>query len=147
MNVQDNEQRQGAPVTIAGTDARCETADVKRAKRAPNGSRGVETFAEGTTSLIEQDYKRAMQVAADVTCTTVNELQSACRRDAQVLGRMVVAVYMCRTRQYDIHDLAPLFCRDRTTIYHYLRKYDSLMSVRDKILIEIQDKFNNQLNN
>ena len=146
MNVQDNEQRQGAPVAIAGTDARCETADVKRTKRAPNGSRGVETFAEGTTPLIEQDYKRAMQVSSQLTGVSVELLTGKQREDTMALGRMIVAWYLFEHLEYTRRDISKVFCRDRSTIYYYCRKFPELMSVGDKKAIRLHTAFMNAIN-
>lgn len=145
MNVQDNEQRQGTPVAIAGTDARCETADVKRAKRAPNGSRGIETFAEGTTPLIQQDYERAMQIASQLTGVSITELTGKQREDTMAFGRMIVAWYLFEKLEYTRRDISRVFCRDRSTIYYYCRKFPELISVGDKKAIRLHDAFINAI--
>jgi chromosomal replication initiation ATPase DnaA len=146
MNVQINEQRQERFAAPAGTDARIETANVERTKFAAEGSRGVETSTKGRISLIQQDYERAIEIVSQLVGASFEQLTSRRREDTLALARMIVAWWLCDEQEYTRHDISKVFCRDRSTIYYYCRKFPELLGVGDKKATRLYDAFIDEIN-
>lgn len=141
MNVQTNEQRQKRSDCVIGTDARIEADDITATKRITKSTRSVETLAEGTTPLIKQDYDRAIEIVSQLTGASVEQLTNKHREDTMALGRMCVAWWLYEVQEYTRHDISKVFCRDRSTIYYYCRKFPELLSVSDKKAQRLHNAF------
>ena len=146
MNVQVKQQGQGQFDSTAGYEAGVHTRNVENTEQVKAGTCIAKTFEAGKTSLIAQDYNKAIIVSARLVGTTIEELQSSNRADSIALGRMLVAWYMCEQLEYSRPDIAKVFCRDRSTVYYCCRKFKELLSVKDRKAVRLYTAFMNEIN-
>lgn len=146
MNVQDKQQRQGQPTGVTGTDAGVQAADTAAAEQVTQSEVGVKEAAEEKAAIIARDYEKAMSVSASLQNVEVDELKRKGRGESAVLGRMIVAWWLNEIQEYNCHDISRVFCRDRSTVYYYCRRFKELMQIRDKKVIRLYNEFMDKIN-
>lgn len=146
MNVQDKQQRQGQPTGVTGTDAGVQAADTAAAEQVAQSEVGVKEAAEEKAAIIARDYEKAMSVSASLQNVEVDELKRRGRGESAVLGRMIVAWWLNEIQEYNCHDISRVFCRDRSTVYYYCRRFKELMQIRDKKVIRLYNEFMDKIN-
>ncbi len=146
MNVQDKQQRQGQPTGVTGTDAGVQAADTAAAEQVTQSEVGVKEAAEEKAAIIARDYEKAMSVSASLQNVEVDELKRRGRGESAVLGRMIVAWWLNEIQEYNCHDISRVFCRDRSTVYYYCRRFKELMQIRDKKVIRLYNEFMDKIN-
>lgn len=146
MNVQDKQQRQGQPTGVTGTDAGVQAADTAAAEQVAQSEVGVKEAAEEKAAIIARDYEKAMSVSASLQNVEVDELKRRGRGESAVLGRMIVAWWLNEIQEYNCHDISRAFCRDRSTVYYYCRRFKELMQIRDKKVIRLYNEFMDKIN-
>lgn len=146
MNVQDKQQRQGQPTGVTGTDAGVQAADTARTEQVTQSEVGVKEAAEEKAAIIARDYEKAMSVSASLQNVEVDELKRRGRGESAVLGRMIVAWWLNEIQEYNCHDISRVFCRDRSTVYYYCRRFKELMQIRDKKVIRLYNEFMDKIN-
>lgn len=146
MNVQDKQQRQGQPTGVTGTDAGVQAADTAAAEQVTQSEVGVKEAAEEKAAIIARDYEKAMSVSASLQNVEVDELKRKGRGESAVLGRMIVAWWLNEIQEYNCHDISKVFCRDRSTVYYYCRRFKELMQIRDKKVIRLYNEFMDKIN-
>lgn len=146
MNVQDKQQRQGQPTGVTGTDAGVQAADIAAAEQVTQSEVGVKEAAEEKAAIIARDYEKAMSVSASLQNVEVDELKRRGRGESAVLGRMIVAWWLNEIQEYNCHDISRVFCRDRSTVYYYCRRFKELMQIRDKKVIRLYNEFMDKIN-
>ena len=146
MNVQDKQQRQGQPTGVTGTDAGVQAADTAAAEQVTQSEVGVKEAAEEKAAIIARDYEKAMSVSASLQNVEVDELKRRGRGESAVLGRMIVAWWLNEIQEYNCHDISKVFCRDRSTVYYYCRRFKELMQIRDKKVIRLYNEFMDKIN-
>lgn len=146
MNVQDKQQRQGQPTGVTGTDARLQAADTAGTEQVAQSEAGVKEAAEEKAAIIARDYEKAMSVSASLQNVEVDELKRKGRSESAVLGRMIVAWWLNEIQEYNCHDISRVFCRDRSTVYYYCRRFKELMQIRDKKVIRLYNEFMDKIN-
>ena len=146
MNVQDKQQRQGQPTGVTGTDAGVQAADTTAAEQVTQSEVGVKEAAEEKAAIIARDYEKAMSVSASLQNVEVDELKRRGRGESAVLGRMIVAWWLNEIQEYNCHDISRVFCRDRSTVYYYCRRFKELMQIRDKKVIRLYNEFMDKIN-
>ena len=146
MNVQDKQQRQGQPTGVTGTDAGVQAADTAAAEQVTQSEVGVKEAAEEKAAIIARDYEKAMEVSASLQNVEVDELKRKGRGESAVLGRMIVAWWLNEIQEYNCHDISRVFCRDRSTVYYYCRRFKELMQIRDKKVIRLYNEFMDKIN-
>ena len=146
MNVQDKQQRQGQPIGVTGTDAGLQAADIAGTEQVAQGEGGTETLAEEKAAIIARDYDKAMEVSALLQNVEVDELKRRGRGESSVLGRMIVAWWLNEIQEYNCHDISRVFCRDRSTVYYYCRRFKELVQIRDKKAVRLYNEFMDKIN-
>lgn len=146
MNVQDKQQRQGQPTGVTGTDAGLQAADTAGTEQVTQSEVGVKEAAEEKAAIIARDYEKAMSVSASLQNVEVDELKRKGRGESAVLGRMIVAWWLNEIQEYNCHDISRVFCRDRSTVYYYCRRFKELMQIRDKKVIRLYNEFMDKIN-
>lgn len=146
MNVQDKQQRQGQPTGVTGTDAGVQAADTAGTEQVTQSEVGVKEAAEEKAAIIARDYEKAMSVSASLQNVEVDELKRRGRGESAVLGRMIVAWWLNEIQEYNCHDISRVFCRDRSTVYYYCRRFKELMQIRDKKVIRLYNEFMDKIN-
>ena len=146
MNVQDKQHRQGQPTGVTGTDAGVQAADTAAAEQVAQSEVGVKEAAEEKAAIIARDYEKAMSVSASLQNVEVDELKRKGRGESAVLGRMIVAWWLNEIQEYNCHDISRVFCRDRSTVYYYCRRFKELMQIRDKKVIRLYNEFMDKIN-
>jgi len=66
------------------------------------------------------------------------------KRDV-VTARMIAMAYIRRNKTYSLHKIAAIFGKDHATVLHSVRKYNDLIEIRDKPVIEMRDRFLSKL--
>ena len=146
MNVQVKQQGQGQFDSTAGYEAGVHTRNVESKEQVKAGTCIAKTFEACEPSLIAQDYYKAISLSARLVGATIEEMQNESREEARALGRMIVAWYMCEELEYARPDIAKVFCRDRSTVYYYCRKFKELLSVKDRKAVRLYTAFINEIN-
>jgi hypothetical protein len=141
MNVQDLEQRQTGVAQPAGTDEGLQGGNTARREPAAPSPFGAEKIAAFTA-----DVKNALNVAADVAGTTVNILTSGYRIGRYCMMRQIVAYWLHKEKGYSKRDIAAAINRDRSTIYHAVKRIDSLLEIGDRLTTDLWNRFSTTIN-
>lgn len=142
MDVQDFEQRQTRPAGIIGLDEGLQTRGVEGSEPAAPSPFGAEKIA-----AFDADVKNALNVAADVAGTTVTILTSGYRLGTYCMMRQIVAYWLHKEKGYSKRDIAVAINRDRSTIYHAVKRIDDLLEIGDKITTKCWKEFNYRITN
>ena len=141
MDVQDIEQRQTGVAQPAGLDEGLQGGNVTRREPAAPSPFGAEKIA-----AFEADVKNALNVAADVAGTTVEILTSGYRFATYCMMRQIAAYWLHKEKGYSKRDIAPAFNRDRSTIYHAVKRIDSLLEIGDRLTTDLWNLFSTTIN-
>ena len=141
MNVQDLEQRQTGVAQPVGLDEGLQTGGVTRSEPAAPSPIGAEKIA-----AFEADVKNALNVAADVAGTTVNILTSGYRLGTYCMMRQIVAYWLHKEKGYSKRDIAVAINRDRSTIYHAVKRIDDLLEIGDRLTTDLWNRFSTTIN-
>jgi hypothetical protein len=141
MNVQDFEQRQTGVAQPAGTDEGLQTRGVEGSEPATPSPFGAEKIA-----AFDADVKNALNVAADVAGTTVQILTSGYRLSTYCMMRQIVAYWLHKEKGYSKRDIAVAINRDRSTIYHAVKRIDSLLEIGDRLTTHLWNRFSTTMN-
>lgn len=123
-----------------------QAADTAAAEQVTQSEVGVKEAAEEKAAIIARDYEKAMSVSASLQNVEVDELKRRGRGESAVLGRMIVAWWLNEIQEYNCHDISRVFCRDRSTVYYYCRRFKELMQIRDKKVIRLYNEFMDKIN-
>lgn len=123
-----------------------QAADTAAAEQVTQSEVGVKEAAEEKAAIIARDYEKAMSVSASLQNVEVDELKRKGRGESAVLGRMIVAWWLNEIQEYNCHDISRVFCRDRSTVYYYCRRFKELMQIRDKKVIRLYNEFMDKIN-
>ena len=123
-----------------------QAADTAAAEQVAQSEVGVKEAAEEKAAIIARDYEKAMSVSASLQNVEVDELKRKGRGESAVLGRMIVAWWLNEIQEYNCHDISRVFCRDRSTVYYYCRRFKELMQIRDKKVIRLYNEFMDKIN-
>lgn len=123
-----------------------QAADTAAAEQVTQSEVGVKEAAEEKAAIIARDYEKAMSVSASLQNVEVDELKRKGRGESAVLGRMIVAWWLNEIQEYNCHDISKVFCRDRSTVYYYCRRFKELMQIRDKKVIRLYNEFMDKIN-
>lgn len=141
MNVQDIEQRQTGVAQPAGLDEGLQGGFAARREQAAPSPFGAEKIA-----AFEADVKNALNVAADVAGTTVKILTSGYRLATYCMMRQIAAYWLHKEKGYRMRDIAPAFNRDRSTIYHAVKRIDDLLEIGDRLTTDLWNRFSTTIN-
>lgn len=123
-----------------------QAADTAGTEQVAQSEVGVKEAAEEKAAIIARDYEKAMSVSASLQNVEVDELKRRGRGESAVLGRMIVAWWLNEIQEYNCHDISRVFCRDRSTVYYYCRRFKELMQIRDKKVIRLYNEFMDKIN-
>lgn len=123
-----------------------QAADTAGTEQVTQSEVGVKEAAEEKAAIIARDYEKAMSVSASLQNVEVDELKRKGRGESAVLGRMIVAWWLNEIQEYNCHDISRVFCRDRSTVYYYCRRFKELMQIRDKKVIRLYNEFMDKIN-
>ena len=87
-----------------------------------------------------------MNISAELTGVEVGDLKHKGRGESLVLGRMVVVYWMNVSLRYTRRDISKVFCRDRSTVYYYCRRFEELLQINDSKAVRLQSEFMNRIN-
>ena len=141
MDVQDFEQRQTGVAQPAGLDEGLQTRGVTRREPAAPSPFGAKKIA-----AFEADVKNALNVAADVAGTTVKILTSGYRLGTYCMMRQIVAYWLHKEKGYSKRDIAVAINRDRSTIYHAVKRIDDLLEIGDRLTTDLWNRFSTTIN-
>jgi len=141
MNVQDLEQRQTGVAQPVGLDEGLQGGNTARREPAAPSPFGVEKIA-----AFEADVKNALNVAADVAGTTVQILTSGYRLGKYCMMRQIVAYWLHKEKGYSKRDIAVAINRDRSTIYHAVKRIDDLLEIGDRLTTDLWNRFSTTIN-